>query len=193
MEHTTLKTMVSRCNTPTSNNFQKTLAERIVLSESVGSYDVDKFKSDIQLALDLPLPEKFTVEWFVDFHKLACNQVDEKVGKLRDHIGMAGMHIFPHPQIMTKFFDVFIEELNSVDPMDWNVKWASMAAMKLMAIHPFSYANGITAKILFVKLSGVRTALDFDRQEYVTPLIRSDPDGFYQYCLKNAIYNRCDN
>jgi fido (protein-threonine AMPylation protein) len=188
MFKTPLKDMMARCEVPkTFKMLERPLPERIALSENVGSYNLAEFSRDIERALNEPMPEVITVDWLVHLHRIACHRIDQNVGKLRDHLGMSGFHMFPSPRVLDKLMNEFVDELNEIEQCDWNVKSASMAIMKLMSIHPFSYGNGITAKILFVKLSGVKTALDLDKQEYVKTLVNSDANGFYQYCINNVM------
>lgn len=191
MFKTKLKDMIACCDIPDLVLFtDKYLAKRIALSENVGSYNLEEFSQDIDTALNEPMPEVITVEWLIYLHKIACNKIDKNVGKLRDHIGMAGFHMFPNPKLLDKLMDEFVDELNEIEQCDWNIKSSSMAIMKLMSIHPFSFGNGITAKILFVKLSGAKTALDLDKREYTKTLVNSDANGFYHYCMKSTLmYN----
>jgi hypothetical protein len=159
------------------------LERRIALSENVG-FDDDHWE-DIMQALLMDMPDELTVEYLITLHHTACKSVDDKTGKLRKNLGMTMTHVFPGPQRIPGLMETLVNEYNDT-PADFrrSVQFASMFIMKLLQIHPYEYANGITAKILFVKLTGFNTALDKDHREYVRCLVQEDTVGFFQYCSK---------
>ena len=165
------------------------LAQRIAESERI---DWDKeatpmsmFVDQIQEALMIPLPAEITVDYMVRLHSIACRGVDMRLGNLRDHIGMAGMHVFPHVKYIKNLLERLLMEFNELEQKT-TVAVASMFIMQLLSIHPFSYANGITARIMFYKITMKMTPLDESYNDYVKPLVNSDPISFYSYCMQQC-------
>lgn len=173
---------VYRCGSDSIRHDQE-FCKSIALSENVG-FQVANL-DDIRKALEMEMPETLTVDYLVKLHHVACHSVDDKSGKLRENIGMTFTHIFPNPAKLQRLMKTLVDEYNQT-PVESrsSVHFASMFVMKLLQIHPYEYANGITARIVFIKMTKLPIALDMDYREYVQCLVRKDTVGFYKYCLK---------
>lgn len=162
-----------------------TVAREIVEAEDLyygSEISTEDFIANVKKALLMEFPSILTVDYLVTLHQTACTGIDDNAGKLRQGIGMTSSRVFPSPSNMIILLDKLVDEYNNMEDTK-NKFVASMFVMKFLGIHPFSYGNGITARVLFSKISGTLASLSGDYNEYVEPLIVQDPITFCRYCL----------
>lgn len=182
-----LTRMVTTSVEPLETDTEKDIdvvAREIVEAENLyygKNISTEEFIANVKKALLLYLPKTLTVDYLIILHQVACTGVDDDAGTLRQGIGMTMTHVFPGPEKMTVLLDKLVDEYNKSEDTE-NKFRASMFVMKFLGIHPFEYANGITARILFSKLSGTLSSLSGNFKEYVEPLVKQDPIAFCRYC-----------